>query len=353
MESGDGLCSKEFDLDAKWLVDPKQILVGPRIGEGAHGKVHKGKYKNENVAIKIIRRGETPEEIAKTEARFAREVAMLSKVQHKNLAKFIGACKEPIMVIVTELLLGGTLRRYLLSIRPRCLDLHEAACFALDIARAMECLHSHGIIHRDLKPENLILTGDHKTVKLTDFGLAREESVTEMMTAETGTYRWMAPELYSTVTLRNGEKKHYNHKVDVYSFGIVFWEIVQNKLPFEGMSNLQAAYAAAFKNFRPNAENLPEYLAPIITSCWTEDPNTRPNFSEIIQMLLKYLSTIPQPEYVTPPTVQAPENAVLPPESPGTSSLMAATRRGTGDVPKSEIEEKPSRFFSCFSGSCY
>ncbi|KAG7033090.1 Serine/threonine-protein kinase HT1, partial [Cucurbita argyrosperma subsp. argyrosperma] len=400
MESGDGLCSKEFDLDAKWLVDPKQILVGPRIGEGAHGKVHKGnissqcnynsfsqsRYKNENVAIKIIRRGETPEEIAKTEARFAREVAMLSKVQHKNLAKFIGACKEPIMVIVTELLLGGTLRKYLLSIRPRCLDLHEAACFALDIARAMECLHSHGIIHRDLKPgillltldrmdsnmlllrmidhsnskdivfrppENLILTGDHKTVKLTDFGLAREESVTEMMTAETGTYRWMAPELYSTVTLRNGEKKHYNHKVDVYSFGIVFWEIVQNKLPFEGMSNLQAAYAAAFKNFRPNAENLPEYLAPIITSCWTEDPNTRPNFSEIIQMLLKYLSTIPQPEYVTPPTVQAPENAVLPPESPGTSSLMAATRRGTGDVPKSEIEEKPSSFFSCFSGSCY
>lgn len=54
-------------------------------------------------------------------------------------------------------------------------------------------------------------------------------------------------QLYSTVTLRNGEKKHYNHKVDVYSFGIVFWEIVQNKLPFEGMSNLQAAYAAAFK----------------------------------------------------------------------------------------------------------
>ncbi|KAM1323544.1 hypothetical protein PS2_044429 [Malus domestica] len=78
---------------------------------------------------------------------------MMSKVQHKNLVKFIGACKEPVMVIVTELLLGGTLRKYLFSMRPRCLDTCVAVRFALDIARAMECLHSHGIIHRDLKPD--------------------------------------------------------------------------------------------------------------------------------------------------------------------------------------------------------
>ena len=57
-------------------------------------------------------------------------------------------------------------------------------------------------------------------------------------------YMW---QLYSTVTLRHGEKKHYNHKVDAYSFAIVLWELIHNKLPFEGMSNLQAAYAAAFK----------------------------------------------------------------------------------------------------------
>ncbi|PQQ00463.1 serine/threonine-protein kinase HT1-like [Prunus yedoensis var. nudiflora] len=56
------------------------------------------------------------------------------------------------MVIVTELLLGGTLRKYCLNMRPRCLDIRVAVGFALDIARAMECLHSHGIIHRDLKP---------------------------------------------------------------------------------------------------------------------------------------------------------------------------------------------------------
>ncbi|KAH0923807.1 hypothetical protein HID58_023825 [Brassica napus] len=226
---------------------------------------------------------------------------MLSKVQHKNLVKFIGACKEPMMVIVTELLLGGTLRKYLVSLRPKRLDIRLAVAFALDIARAMECLHSHGIIHRDLKPENLILSADHKTVKLADFGLAREESLTEMMTAETGTYRWMAPE-----------------------------------------------------NLRPSAEDLPGELGLIVTSCWKEDPNERPNFTEIIQMLLRYLSTVSPPQIVPPPVrrVFSSENVVFSPDSPGTCSLMnVRDKDGSGQkvnaADSSEKETKGSFFFCC------
>ncbi|KAK2989755.1 hypothetical protein RJ640_030248 [Escallonia rubra] len=352
MESGDGFYSiEELSVDTKWLIDPKHLFVGPRIGEGAHAKVYEGKYKNQNVAIKIVHRGDTPEEIFKRETRFAREVAMLSRVQHKNLAKFIGACNDPVMVIVTELLLGGTLRKFLLGMRPVCLDTHIAVGFALDIARAIDCLHSHGIIHRDLKPENLILTADQKTIKLVDFGLAREESLTEMMTAETGTYRWMAPELYSTVTLKHGEKKHYNHKVDAYSFAIVFWELLHNKLPFEGMSNLQAAYAAAFKNVRPCLENLPEELGIILSSCWTEDPNARPNFSQIVQMLLQYISAILPPKSMIPSRVFASENALLAPESPGTSTLIAVCD-DSGETPRGEMEDEPKWFFFCFK-QCY
>ncbi|KAM1665822.1 hypothetical protein ACFX13_045847 [Malus domestica] len=211
--------------------------------------------------------------------------------------------------------------------RPRCLDSCVAVGFALDIACAMECLHSHGIIHCDLKSE-FDLDCRQKTVKLADFGLAREESLTEMMTAETGTYRWMAPELYSTVTLRHGEKKHYNHKVDAYSFAIVLWELIHNKLPFKGMSHLQAAYAAAFKNVRPSAESFPEDLVLIVTSCWKEDPNDRPNFTQIIQMLLRYLSTILAPAPAVPQLIFKSENAVLPPESPGTSFLLSLLKFG-------------------------
>ncbi|KAG7027865.1 Serine/threonine-protein kinase HT1, partial [Cucurbita argyrosperma subsp. argyrosperma] len=290
------ITAQQLTIDENLLVDPKLLFIGSKIGEGAHGKVYEGRYRNKIVAIKVLHRGSTPEERAALENRFAREVNMMSRVKHDNLVKFIGACKEPLMVIVTELLPGMSLRKYLMNNRKQRLDPRLAINFSLDVARAMDCLHANGIIHRDLKPDNLLLTANQRSVKLADFGLAREESVTEMMTAETGTYRWMAPELYSTVTLRQGEKKHYNNKVDVYSFGIVLWELLTNRMPFEGMSNLQAAYAAAFKQERPSIPgDIPPDLAFIVQSCWVEDPNMRPSFSQIIRMLNEYLFTLPPP----------------------------------------------------------
>lgn len=349
----------ELKLDKKWILDPNLLRVGEKIGEGAHGKVYEGRYQDMSVAIKVLQRAKTLEEQVKIEARFAREVEMMSRVQHKNLVEFIGACKDPVMAITTELLPGRSLRKHLSSIRPSQLELHVAVNFALDIAHAMECLHINGIIHRDLKPDNLLLTADQKSVKLIDFGLAREESLTEMMTAETGTYRWMAPELYSTVTLRLGDKKHYNSKVDVYSFAIVLWELVTNRMPFEGMSNLQAAYAAAFKNVRPNVpDGLPEELVFILQSCWAEDPNVRPNFSQVIRMLTAFLATLP----VTHASVPAQS---FPPKLSNVLKKSANRKLGKDDVsdggspkqPKDDLSDggspaKSKSLFLCF-GQCF
>lgn len=102
---------------------------------------------------------------------------------------------------------------------------------------------------------------------------------------------------------------------------------------------------------RPSAEDLPEQLATILTSCWQEDANARPNFSQIIQMLLNYLYTISPPEPVIPSRIFTSENTVLPPESPGTSSLMAV-RDDTGETLKTNMEDKPKGFFFCFN-QCY
>lgn len=101
---------------------------------------------------------------------------------------------------------------------------------------------------------------------------------------------------------------------------------------------------------RPSAENLPEELATILTSCWKEDPNARPNFSQIINMLLHYLSTIAHPEPAIPPRIFKSENSILPPESPGTSSLMAV--HDDSETPKSKLENKPKGLFFCFD-HCY
>lgn len=316
-------------LDESLLVDPRLLFIGSKVGEGAHGKVYEGRYGDSIVAIKVLNRGSTTEERAVLESRFIREVNMMCRVKHENLVKFIGACKDPLMVIVTELLPGLSLRKYLNRLRPKQLELNVVLSYALDIARAMDCLHANGIIHRDLKPDNLLLTANQESVKLADFGLAREETLTEMMTAETGTYRWMAPELYSTVTLRLGEKKHYNNKVDVYSFGVVLWELLTNRMPFEGMSNLQAAYAAAFKQERPT---IPDDIAPdlafIIQSCWVEDPNLRPSFSQIIRMLNKYLFTLAPP--TPPPQQQLPESDTNQAASTSNGAITEFSARARG-----------------------
>ncbi|KAF3486612.1 hypothetical protein F2Q69_00055888 [Brassica cretica] len=120
------------------------------------------------------------------------------------------------------------------------------------------------------------------------------------------------------------------------------------------MSNLQAAYAAAFKNLRPSAEDLPGELGLIVTSCWKEDPNERPNFTEIIQMLLRYLATVSPPQIVPPPVrrVFSSENVVFSPDSPGTCSLMNVREKdGSGQnvnaADSSEKETKGSFFFCC------
>ncbi|RWR74267.1 serine/threonine-protein kinase HT1-like protein [Cinnamomum micranthum f. kanehirae] len=349
MKGSDPVLNDEPKIEDKWLIDPKLLYLGPKIAEGGHAKVYEGMYKASSVAVKILQSGSTAEEYARRREKFLREIMTLSRVQHENLIKFIGTCKDSNMVIVTELLMGGSLKKFLRALRPSCLDLEHAICFALDISRAMECLHANGIIHRDLKPDNLLLTGDQKKLKLADFGLAREETVTEMMTSETGTYRWMAPELYSTVTLRRGDKKHYNHKVDIYSFSIVLWELLTNRTPFEGMSNLQAAYAAAFKKVRPSVDNIPEDLVALLESCWDEDPNCRPEFQQITSILLSFLSSLTSVKTTPPPVIELGQTSYLQFDSPGTRHLMDRSREGDEMKPGNSSNGILGCFNECFS----
>ncbi|KAJ4714464.1 Protein kinase [Melia azedarach] len=278
-----------FNIDQSLLVDPRRVLFEKMIGEGSYSIVYKGFYESKPVAVKLIQPSNALAVSREHKERFQREVTLLSRMKHDNILMFVGASVEPTMMIITELMMGDTLQKYLWSIRPGRLDPKLSISFALDISRAMEYLHANGIIHRDLKPSNLLLTEDKTQIKLADFGLAREE-VMDDMTCEAGTYRWMAPELFSRDPIPHGVKKHYDHKVDVYSFSIVLWELLTNKVPFKGRDNIAIAYAAS-KNQRPSLENLSEEMVSLLQCCWAEDPNVRPEFKEITATLSNYLQS--------------------------------------------------------------
>uniref|UniRef100_A0A453DMS2 Protein kinase domain-containing protein n=1 Tax=Aegilops tauschii subsp. strangulata TaxID=200361 RepID=A0A453DMS2_AEGTS len=149
------------------------------------------------------------------------------------------ACKKPpVFCIITEYMAGGSLRKYLHQQEPHSVPIELVLKLALDIARGMSYLHSQGILHRDLKSENVLL-GEDMSVKVADFGISCLESQCGSGKGFTGTYRWMAPEMI--------KEKTHTRKVDVYSFGIVLWEILTALVPFSEMTPEQAAIAVALK----------------------------------------------------------------------------------------------------------
>ncbi|XP_050232465.1 serine/threonine-protein kinase STY46-like isoform X2 [Mercurialis annua] len=257
-----------------WEVDPKNLKFENKVASGSYGDLYKGTYCSQEVAIKILK----PERInSDLEKEFAQEVYIMRKVRHKNVVQFIGACtKPPNLCIVTEFMSGGSVYDYLHK-QKGVFKFPSLLKVAIDVSKGMNYLHQNSIIHRDLKAANLLMD-ENEVVKVADFGVARVKAQTGVMTAETGTYRWMAPEVI--------EHKPYDHKADVFSFAVVVWELLTGKLPYEYLTPLQAAVGVVQKGLRPT---IPKHthpkLAELLEKCWQQDPALRPDFSEIIATL--------------------------------------------------------------------
>jgi len=150
------------------------------------------------------------------------------------------------------------------------------------------------VIHRDLKPSNILLT-ELNRAKIADFGMSVSNTGQEL-TGETGTYRWMAPEVI--------RHESYSSNADVYSFGLVLWQLITREVPFSTMTPVQAAYAAAGGERPLIPKNVPEPLRRIICACWHEDSYRRPSFTYITMALADYARMAFNPANVGVQTVQ-------------------------------------------------
>ncbi|XP_055815482.1 serine/threonine-protein kinase STY46 [Solanum dulcamara] len=263
-----------FDGIDVWEIDHQLLKFEYKIASGSYGDLYKGTYCSQEVAIKILKSERLNTEL---QTEFAQEVYIMRKVRHKNVVQFIGACtRPPNLCIVTEYMSGGSVYDYLHKQRGS-FKLPTLLKVAIDVSKGMNYLHQNNIIHRDLKAANLLMD-ENEVIKVADFGVARVKAQTGVMTAETGTYRWMAPEVI--------EHKPYDHKADIFSFGVVLWELLTGKLPYEYLTPLQAAIGVVQKGLRPTIpKHTPPKLAELLETCWQQDPTSRPDFSEIVDIL--------------------------------------------------------------------
>ncbi|KAG6506274.1 hypothetical protein ZIOFF_031596 [Zingiber officinale] len=272
-----------------WEIDFQHLKFGNKVASGSHGDLYHGMYHSQDVAIKVLK----PELVnVEMQREFAQEVFIMRKVRHKNVLRFFGACtRPPTLCIVTEFMSRGSVYDYLHK-HKGLFKLPTLLRVAIDVSKGMNYLHQNNIIHRDLKAANLLMDENEASdilnnlsvgcfgliVKVADFGVARVKAESGVMTAETGTYRWMAPEVI--------EHKPYDHKADVFSFGIVLWELLTAKLPYEYLTPLQAAVGVVQKGLRPTIpKDAHPKLAELLEKCWKQNPIDRPDFSEILEML--------------------------------------------------------------------
>ncbi len=220
------------------------------------------------------------------------EVELINKLKHPHVLRFVGVCwAQPIATLVTEWMAGGSLYDMLHAHekdedgppQPRPLTLLRTLHFSEQIASATAHVHAHGVLHRDIKSCNILLDRERQVVKIADFGLSRHLATHDKsMTTETGTFRWMAPELLSG----NGK---YGTAVDVYSFGMVIYEMLSGQLPFALLSPVEAAVRVVRDNLRPDLpDSVPSELAALVKRCWAVDVNERPAASELEALLGKW-----------------------------------------------------------------
>ncbi|KAL9184179.1 hypothetical protein ACHAXT_002265 [Thalassiosira profunda] len=264
----------------EWEIDLYEVEFVKRIGRGSAGTTYLGKYCQQEVAIKVAATSELGLDGWTT------ELTYLKKLHHVNIIRFMGCIQHaspPTYCLVLEYCDGGDLSAALGRRTPPKFFNNVA----LGVARGVSYLHKMGYMHRDIKPSNVLISGDPWGVyvtKITDFGLAaRVHSPSKSgdkkeLTAETGTYRYMAPEVI--------RHEQYNYAADIYSTSMLMWEIITREKPFADKSQIEAAGSVALEGKRPGfPDGTPVAVKSLIEKCWAEKPDERMEIGDVVKSL--------------------------------------------------------------------
>lgn len=266
-----------------WMIDAEEIELerGVKVlGQGSFGKVIRTMWKGTPVAAKYI---DMYAQVTRDQAAaFINELSVLCALRHKNIVLFQGAIlsHEKYMCIIEELCEKGSLWSVLKD-KTEALDYNRQLQILLSVAEAMCYLHEgfnkdKPVIHCDLRSANILVTKNWE-VKVCDFGLASMLQNT-VVDGDVGNPFWTAPEVMAG--------SQYSKASDVYSFGIVAWEVFARKQPFKGYNPHQAILAILTENARPTVPDfVPDPMAKLIKDCWQADAKSRPTFPQIVERL--------------------------------------------------------------------
>ncbi|CAI5725790.1 unnamed protein product [Hyaloperonospora brassicae] len=281
-EDGKARDATEYQfLEPQQNVDMADVTIGRVIGEGAFGKVFQASWKGRDVAVKVLVRQNLTADVVRE---FETEVKIMSGLHHPNICMLLGACLAPASrALVIELVEHGSLWAVLRT-RRRLLSDAMRSQFVVDTARGMRYLHQFElpILHRDMKSPNLLVERDF-SIKISDFGLSRVKAQIQTMTGNCGTVQWMAPEVLGNCK--------YTEKADVFSFGIVVWEIFTGQCPYDGMTQIQVALGVLNHDLRPVIpRSCPRFFARLIQSCWAREPSLRPSFADLMHTFEQHVA---------------------------------------------------------------
>ncbi|XP_050952155.1 raf-1 proto-oncogene, serine/threonine kinase a isoform X3 [Labeo rohita] len=279
------------DSSYYWEIEATEVVLLNRIGSGSFGTVYKGKWHGD-VAVKVLKvTNPTPEQF---EA-FRNEVAVLRKTRHVNILLFMGYMTKDNLAIVTQWCEGSSLYKHL-HMQETNFQMFQLIDIARQTAQGMDYLHAKNIIHRDMKSNNIFLH-EGLTVKIGDFGLATVKarwSGSQQVEQTSGSILWMAPEV-----IRMQDNNPYSFQSDVYSYGIVLFELMTGELPYSQIANRdQIIYMVGRGYLSPDLSKLykscPKAMKRLVADCIKKSKDERPLFPQILSSIELLQHSLPK-----------------------------------------------------------